>query len=177
MNSAPNDMLLYWLSNNYFLFWQNQFKILTSISSPWKEKKDTCFGLEVVHCICLISVGRRIVLQGFKMIYSGMPFTVATGIELELTLHPQLQVKKLLKRVENLTCIEMLCSIVFNCYRNVTLTSCPVWMILLHAVEASLLNCNSKRFNWIYIKFLWSPVSMQNLSCLQLNSNSWSLWI
>lgn len=177
MNSAPNDMLLYWLSNNYFLFWQNQFKILTSISSPWKEKKDTCFGIRGRALHLLDFCWEEDSFAGFQndlwwyAIYCGNWNRTWTYFASPIAS------KKNLKRVENLTCIEMLCSIVFNCYRNVTLTSCPVWMILLHAVEASLLNCNSKRFNWIYIKFLWSPVSMQNLSCLQLNSNSWSLWI
>ncbi|KAK9987007.1 hypothetical protein SO802_031958 [Lithocarpus litseifolius] len=78
-----------------------------------KKRKVYVLVLEVVHCICLISVGRRMILQGFKMIYRGMPLTVATGIELGLTLHPQLQVKK----KKNLKSRE------FNLYRNVAFNS------------------------------------------------------
>lgn len=64
-------------------------------------------------------------MQGFKMIYSGMPFTVATGIELELTLHPQLQVKKLEESRE------------FNLYRNVVFNS----LQLLSKCNSHLLPC------------------------------------
>lgn len=51
-------------------------------------------------------------MQGIEMIYRGMPLTVATGIELGLTLHPQLQVKK-----KNLKSRD------FNLYRNVAFNS------------------------------------------------------
>lgn len=54
------------------------------------------------------------ILQCFEMIYRVMPLTVATGIELGLTLHPHLQVKK---KKKNLKSRE------FNLYRNVAFNS------------------------------------------------------